>query len=1151
MKYLPASSSAKRHLGFLLVLVLSSFTTAFAQYEVVVAKDGTGNFATLQAAIDAAPANLATPYKILVKKGKYVEKVTIPTNKPFLHIFGEGVNETIFTWDDYAGKPGVTEIATITIFSNDCVFMNMTIENAWGRKYDGPQALAVRANGDRIIFKNCKFVSGQDTVMANGNGRKQYFTNCYFDGNTDYIYGSAIAVFDSCVIFNRDRVDGSTTSVFTAASTPAGQTYGYVFRNCLLPNNNGQTRYTLGRPWGNAAPPHTSETKVVFLNCRMGTTVLPARWQVWTPETNTALITYAEYKTRYFNGTLVDLSQRLSWTKAFSDAEAAPYFVNSNIFGSWDPCTILAEICQPFSAPITISNFRVNRSSSQSTFLFNICWPINGVTYQLQRSTDSLNFSPINSFTSITDTTVAYQFTDVLPPSGTSYFYKLVASKSGYQTNTADTILKVNISVPLNGEYRSANSGPWSNSVTAFTTLSAGAVGAVSITASPGGFTVPPTVTFSAAPLGGTTATGTAILTNGVVTGVNITNAGSGYTTAPSITWNYTGAGGSSVWQSYSSATASWAPVALGTSPSNVNTTIRSGHTVTLNVLASAGSLTIENGASLNSISNALAGATQTLRVGNGTAPVTASVTNNGLFGSTSGTQDGIVMEVAMGCKELTITGTGTTSIARFRPLAPNPNSLNVVIDQDMDFNMSNNIGFTGYYNTSTNTNTEVVTITVNAGKTVRITQPGGGFHTGTTTANPQGNITYNINGTLDLSATNSANMVPGSVNAASSVIMNIGVVGLLKTGTTFSMTNTAGSTYGTSRIVVAEGGVVDATKTSAMSAGSGANSGLIVLNGGLLKRAVGNTPVTYPVSATASSYNPVTISHTGTMDNYSVGLQVGFDHPVSSANRVVNRQWTINNDVAGGSTVTLGFGWTVADQAAGFDPAQAVSIIRFNGSAWEQFPATVTGSGTMASPYVATASGITGLGAFGIQNTQATLPLTLLSFNITANQATNSVDLTWTRTNESNTKEFVVERSSDNSAFKTVGAVAALNRVNQNEYRYTDGTPLKGLNYYRLKQVDIDGSYKYSNILLANFNWPGKIAVYPNPATDKVWISYPASNHAQINITRLDGAMMLSLPLPAYSTSREINIRNLASGSYLLIYEDGKGRETIRFSKQ
>jgi pectin methylesterase-like acyl-CoA thioesterase len=244
-----------------------------AGYDVVVAQDGSGNYTSLQAAINAAPSNRTTPYRILVRKGKYVEKVTIPASKPFLYVIGEGINDVVFSWDDYAGKPGVTEIATITINSNDCLFMNLTVENSWGRKNDGPQALAVKATGDRIIFKNCKMVSGQDTVMAHGNGKRQYFRNCYIDGNTDYIYGSAIAVFDSCVLFNRDRVDGSTSSVFTAASTPAGQTYGYVFRDCLLPNNNGQTAYTLGRPWGNSEPPHTSETKVVFLNCRMGTTV--------------------------------------------------------------------------------------------------------------------------------------------------------------------------------------------------------------------------------------------------------------------------------------------------------------------------------------------------------------------------------------------------------------------------------------------------------------------------------------------------------------------------------------------------------------------------------------------------------------------------------------------------------------------------------------------------------------------------------------------------------------------------------------------------------------------------------------------------------------------------------------------------------------
>ena len=167
---------------------------------------------------------------------------------------------------------------------------------------------------------------------------------------------------------------------------------------------------------------------------------------------------------------------------------------------------------------------------------------------------------------------------------------------------------------------------------------------------------------------------------------------------------------------------------------------------------------------------NALQGATQTLRVGNGTSPVTAFIKNDGVFGSASGTNDGLVVETATGCKNLTISGVGTTAIARLRPLSPNLNSLAIVIDQNMDFNMSNNTTLTGYYNTGSNSNAEAVTITINPNKTVRVTQPGGGFHTSATSTNQMGTIVYNVNGTLDVSATNSIAFSPNSVNSASSV---------------------------------------------------------------------------------------------------------------------------------------------------------------------------------------------------------------------------------------------------------------------------------------------------------------------------------------------------------------------------------------------
>lgn len=869
-----------------------------AGYDVVVAQDGTGNYTSLQVAINAAPSNSVTPYRIFVKKGKYIEKVTIPSNKPFLHVVGEGINEVVFSWDDYAGKPGVTEIATITINSNDCVFMNMTIENSWGRKNDGPQALAVKATGDRIIFKNCKMVSGQDTVMAHGNGKRQYFRNCYIDGNTDYIYGSAIAVFDSCVLFNRDRVDGSTSSVFTAASTPPGQTYGYVFRDCLLPNNNGQTAYTLGRPWGNAAPPHTSETKVVFLNCRMGTTVKPERWQVWTSETNTSLITYAEYKTRYFSGALVDLSKRVSWSKEFTDEQAAPYFINSNMFGTWDPCVVLAEACTPFLAPISLSNFRMNRSSSQSTILFNICWPINGVTFELHRSSDSVNFSKVNELVASTDTTAAYRFTDVLPPAGVSYFYKIVASKAGYQAYTTDTVVKVDRSTPLNGDFRSAGSGFW-------------------------------------------------------------TNASSGNGSNPV-----------SIWEKYIAASNSWVLQPTGVQPTNANVTIRSGHMVTIDGLKSVNNLTIAQGAVLNS--NGGYGATpsaQTLRIGAGQT-ATVTLQNDGTFGGDANPQDLINLEFNPACASVLWTGSGVSKITRLRPLPANPNALNVVFDQDVSLSYSLP-GFTAYYNTASNSTVENVTYTINKGETIKLVQPSASFSpTSSVTSNLGGSYTYNIEGTLDLSATTStSNLVPYSNNASSVVSLNIGSEGVLKLGKGFNTVNSSPSTTGNNGklvLTIADGGLVDATKTTSLSLGS---YYFITSGSGALKRPVGASAVSFPIGTSATSYNPVTLTNTGAVDNITVSVKNSFDHAAADANKVVNKQWTINEDADGGSHLTAKFGWVVADHASEFDPSQPSAVMQYKERNWKIIPAPLNGSGTLSDPYTATASGFISVGAFGVTN--------------------------------------------------------------------------------------------------------------------------------------------------------------------------------------
>ena len=1141
------------------IFLLGSFA-AQAQYDVTVAKDGSGNFTTLQAAIDAAPAGQTTPYKIFIKKGKYVEKVTVPATKTFLYLIGESINETIISWNDYTGMPNApADVASFTFNANDCAMMNLTVENSFGRQNDGPQALAVQSNSDRLIYKNCRFISGQDTFMANGAGKRQYFRNCYFDGNTDFIYGAAIAAFDSCVIFCRDRLDGSAGGYLTAADTPPLQTYGYVFRNCLLPLNNGTTTYTLGRPWGNDAQPYSSKTKVVFLNCRMGKNISPQRWSPWSIATDTTVITYAEYNTMYFNGKPVDLSKKLSWTQQFDSTTAAPYLVNSNLFGTWDPCAVLASACTPMDPFLSLSNIRVNRNTTGSTIKFNLCWPVNGATLELLRSTDSLNFATtatsVSSFTTVTDTCVAYQFKDVLPAAGVSYFYRVRASKAGLESASGDTMLKVNTSIPLSGDFRSTGSGGWSNNASAISTLTSGAVTAVTITSSPTGYTAVPTVTFAAAPTGGTRATGTATVTGGIVTGVTITNAGAGYTAAPSVTFSTTGVGGNSIWEKYNSSSNVWVPVAFGTGPSSVNVTIQTGNTITLNGLASATNVTIQSGATLNSTGNAagtVATGPQTFRIGSGTSPVSAVLQNDGMFGSTTGTGDGIICDVWGSCKDMLITGSGTTSIARLRASPGNLNTLNIVIDQNMSFGY-NNVCFTGFYNSSANLASENCTITINPGSTVTIASPTGGIHgSANLSTNPQGNITYNINGILDLSAlTSTQNFVP-STNALSTVsvtTMNINGTVILGKGGINTISSVA-TNPATARININDGGVLDASLANTLKTTTAANGSFFVIGGsGLLKRTVGANATLFPIGTSATSYTPVLLSNSSTADAISAGVNNVFSTPLANPLSAVGKQWNIIPTSVSGDVVNASFGWGTADQGTTFLPTGSLLTAQYNGSAWVGTATTIdSGAGTLASPYMASVTGLTTFGNFAIANASA-LPLKLVSFN--AAYANKHVKIGWATSNEISLSSFAIERSIDGKSFTSIGTMKAKNIAGSSNYSFVDANVDAGVVYYRLKSINTNGTYAYSNTVSVRIAKLG-LSIYPNPVTSAVTVSYDkVGANAVLKVYSVDGKQLMVKPLVQNATQSAVDLSGLAKGSYLLTITNGSETQRATIIKQ
>ncbi|RZK47681.1 MAG: hypothetical protein EOO59_17605, partial [Hymenobacter sp.] len=242
----------------------------------------------------------------------------------------------------------------------------------------------------------------------------------------------------------KTRSDNGSTGYITAANTPPGQAYGYVFRSCVIPGNQGATTYTLGRPWQNdaaTAPVAKSNNKVVFLKSRLGAGIIkPEGWSTWDTGTDVALITYGEYQSRNFRGNLVNVSQRVSWSQQLAAPDTARY-QTATVLGTWDPCAAAPGLCAAFAPSIAATNFLALKGPTASAFTWNASWAIAQVQYQLMRSTTRKGtYTSVSQLTAASDTTYNFQATDALPAPGSSYFYYLRSTKTGLTTHLTDTL---------------------------------------------------------------------------------------------------------------------------------------------------------------------------------------------------------------------------------------------------------------------------------------------------------------------------------------------------------------------------------------------------------------------------------------------------------------------------------------------------------------------------------------------------------------------------------------------------------------------------------------------------------------------------------------------------------------------------------------
>ena len=477
-----------------IMLLLLGFGPAAHAYNLTVdraAPISATNFHTVQGAINAAPLAQTTPYTIFIRNGKYKEKITVASGKAFLQLVGESIGHTILTFDDFSGKPmpgggtfGTSTSASVTINAPDFAAFNITFENSTG---ESPQALAISVTSDRVVFKNCRFLGGQDTVLANGNGNRQYFRDCYIDGTVDFIFGGSRAVFERCVIYPKTRLSGAGSSYITAANTQPGQAYGYVLRGCTIAPNRGGTVYYLGRPWQNSTgsvPP--AQNKVVWLKTRIGSNVVRSEgWSTWDAGTDTNLITFAEYAPRTFRNTAVNVSSRVAWSRQLTAADTTQYTVAS-LFGTWNPCAVAVGVCSSFTPDIVTSNFTGIKGSSLTTFTWNASWAIAGVQYELMRSaTRRGTYAPVAMVTAANDTIYNFQTTDALPVAGSRFYYYLRASKTGLATHFSDT-LDISRVPTINVVGAAGNFAQYSNGPSAsrnYSVSGANVTGSITITA--------------------------------------------------------------------------------------------------------------------------------------------------------------------------------------------------------------------------------------------------------------------------------------------------------------------------------------------------------------------------------------------------------------------------------------------------------------------------------------------------------------------------------------------------------------------------------------------------------------------------------------------------------------------------------------------
>ncbi|GIM94202.1 pectinesterase family protein [Paractinoplanes toevensis] len=505
--------------------------------DLTVAADGSGDYTTLQAAVTAAPAGTAgKPTVILIKPGTYRQVVTIA--KPYLVIAGTSgdARDVVLTYDNANGTAaGSTTCATVTtatcgtsgsfsvaITAGNVTVRDLTISNTFdSAKHpeigaNNTQAVALKATGDRQVYRNVRLLGVQDTLLADsagnisatGNGyARQYYYDSFIEGNVDFVFGRATAVFDRVTIHATSHNGGTIFAPSTASKNPNG----YLVTNSRIVSANDPGTFALGRPWqgwADGAQPDNSRGQLTIRDTTINDGINPAR-----PWIDFAPLTWSDGRfTEYHNtgaGATVNANR-----PQLSDADAATRTPAVYLAGTdgWDPVADAAADV----APAVPSGVAAQGGAGQVT----LSWAENAESdvagYRVYRADQ------------LVATVTKAGYTDNAVTNGTAYTYTVVAVDAAGHTSAASATVTATPALKVDATVKADGTGSYPTLQAALDAATGTANWVVSV--APGTYAGPVTIAKANVTLVGSTGEpGDVVITNGTspaalsVTGSSVT----------------------------------------------------------------------------------------------------------------------------------------------------------------------------------------------------------------------------------------------------------------------------------------------------------------------------------------------------------------------------------------------------------------------------------------------------------------------------------------------------------------------------------------------------------------------------------------------------------------------------------------------------